>query len=302
MSDQHARTVHGPADDAGAEAQRGVVKVGTVMVLAMAGVSGLLTLSTAGKGAAVDVGVGVTAFLLFVAAASIGCALGFLFGLPRARLTDQLSVAPAGAGGGDAASASSHYLANSNLIKVSDWLTTIVIGLGLVNLGSAVPALRTLAAALQAPLGGAAYAGAVGISILLGGCIGGFLLVYLYTCIRVRQLLEDSDRQTEHVPYLAGLTVGAAEQVMSGSALRLAVDPDADLESVISTQQPPAGERVPVGSAVAVELRPVAGVNGKVTATTVQAMVSATIPQVVTQSRSEIDSASDALTPTGQLP
>ncbi len=302
MSIQNARA----ADDAGAQAQRGVVKVGLVMVLAMAGVSVLLTVSTAGQGARADVGVGVTAFLLFVAAASVGSALGFLFGLPRARLTDQLSIAPGGAGSGAgagaaASSASNHYLANSNLIKVSDWLTTIVIGLGLVNLGSAVPALRTLAAALQAPLGGAAYAGAVGISILLGGCIGGFVLFYIYTCIRVRQLLEDSDRQSERVPDLAGLTLGAAEQVMSGSGLRLAVDADADQEAVVVDQQPPAGERVPVGSAVAVQLRPRRHLNGSasVHATTVQATVSTTVEQTQASFDTDTDTDTDTHTDTG---
>src|SRR4051812_7768648 len=149
MSMHHARPQQGPADSAGAEAQRGVVIIATSMTVAMAVVSALLTVSTGRNGGAADVGVGVAAFLLFVAAAAVGAALGFLFGLPRARFTDQLASHDASASENKAPGG--HYLANSNLIKVSDWLTTIVIGLGLVNLGGALPALRPLARALQPP-------------------------------------------------------------------------------------------------------------------------------------------------------
>ena len=252
MSTHDVRQVQGPAMSAGAQAQFGVVMIGAGMTVAMVTVSALLTVSTSRNSGTVDVGVGVTAFLLFTAAAAVGSAFGFLFGLPRARLTDQLATT--GSAHPDSRTPSSHYLANSNLIKVSDWLTTIVIGLGLVNLGNAVPALRTLASALQAPLGGAPYAGAIGVSTLIGGCIGGFILVYVYTSTRVRQLLEDSDRQTEVVPHLAGLRLSEAERAMSASGLRLAVEDDADKDQVVALQKPAAGERLPLGSAVAVLL------------------------------------------------
>jgi hypothetical protein len=267
MSIQQASAGQGPAVSAGAQAQRGVVVIAGGMTAAMAAVSALLTISTARTGGGADVGVGVAAFLLFVAASAVGSALGFLFGLPRARLTDQLAATDSTHR--ENTSPSSHYLANSNLIKVSDWLTTIVIGLGLVNIGSAVPALRALATALQAPLGGAPYAGAIGISMLMGGCIGGFVLVYVYTSIRVRQLLEDSDRQTEAVPHLAGLRLWEAERAMSASGLRLAVTADADKDQVVAAQQPPAGERLPLGSAVAVQVGAVRSAGTKASLSTV---------------------------------
>ena len=143
MSTHDVRQVQGPAMSAGAQAQFGVVLIGAGMTVAMVTVSALLTVSTSRNSGTVDVGVGVTAFLLFTAAAAVGSAFGFLFGLPRARLTDQLATT--GSAHPDTRTPSSHYLANSNLIKVSDWLTTIVIGLGLVNVGNAVPALRSLA-------------------------------------------------------------------------------------------------------------------------------------------------------------
>src|SRR3954447_25174138 len=87
----HVRPAQAPAVIAGGQAQSGVVAVGAIMTAVMFAVSALLTVSTSRNGRTVDVGVGVAAFLLFTAATAVGSAFGFLFGLSRARLTDQLA-------------------------------------------------------------------------------------------------------------------------------------------------------------------------------------------------------------------
>src|SRR5689334_22545629 len=107
---------------AGDKIQRGVMIMALTMLLAMVVVAVLL------GSAASSWGAGVTVFLLFVAAAAIGASLGFLFGLPRARVADLSS--PDGVTAAPPTGVATFYLTNSNLIKVSDWLTTIVIGLG----------------------------------------------------------------------------------------------------------------------------------------------------------------------------
>ena len=88
-------------------------------------------------------GVGLTAFALFGAAAAIGAGLGFLFGLPRSRYADLDASGPSNTTNAKSSETprSAHYLTNSNLIKVSDWLTTIIIGVGLVNLAKIGPAV-----------------------------------------------------------------------------------------------------------------------------------------------------------------
>lgn len=148
-------------------------------------------------------GVSVTALLLFTGAMFVGAGLGFLFGLPRSRLGDLTTVANADTDKAKAATSgtaavsltpSRYYLTNSNLNKVSDWLTTVVVGLGLVNIRSTVPALRDLSAALQEPLGGQPYGGAAGLSLLFTGAFAGFLIMYLWTIIRVRALMEDCEQ------------------------------------------------------------------------------------------------------------
>lgn len=149
-------------------------------------------------------GVSMTALMLFTGALCAGAGLGFLFGLPRSRLGDLTTVAnaeadktkPAASGVTAAVSMppSRYYLTNSNLNKVSDWLTTVVVGLGLVNIRSTVPALRELSAALQEPLGGQPYGGAAGLSLLFTGLFAGFLIMYLWTIIRVRALMEECEQ------------------------------------------------------------------------------------------------------------
>jgi hypothetical protein len=231
---------------AGDKIQRGVMIMAITMLLAMVVVAVLLASSSNSAGA------GVTVFLLFVAAAAIGAALGFLFGLPRARVAD-LST-PAGAPTTPPPTrVATYYLTNSNLIKVSDWLTTIVIGLGLVNLGKVVPGLRSLAGALHEPLGATAYSGAVGISVLIVGVLAGFVLTYLWTSIRVRELLEEAERQSQQtVPELRNQTLGEARRTASRSNVTLLVPADAPDSSLVTRQAVPPGTTVPAGTTVAV--------------------------------------------------
>ena len=224
---------------AGDKIQRGVLAITVFMLLAMVVVAIILTLT------AHDGGAGITVFLLFVAAAAVGAVLGFLFGLPRARVSDLTSA--------DSSPTSTFYLTNSNLIKVSDWLTTIVIGLGLVNLGKVVPALRSLGHALHDPLGGVAYSGAVGISVLIVGILAGFVLDYLWTSIRVRELLEEAERQNQQtVPELRNQTLGEAKEAASRNNVTLLVPDDAPDTSLVTRQAVAPGTTVPTGTTVAV--------------------------------------------------
>lgn len=170
----------------------------------MLAVSALLGLATAHADGVYrwpnGVGVGIAVLLLAAASWMVGSILGFLFGMPRSRLTDQVTLLEGKlAAGVPGRTPAARFLANANLIKVSDWLTTIVIGLGLVNLGKVVPAFRDLGGALREPLGGAPYAGAVGLSVLVAGSLAGFMLCYLWTSMRVRELLEESEHRSGDV-------------------------------------------------------------------------------------------------------
>src|SRR6267154_1146153 len=68
------------------------------------------------------------------AAFAMGLLVGFLFGVPRAIQNDNAST-----------STGTTFKANTNLEQISDWLTKIIVGVGLVQLATIPGKLRSLA-------------------------------------------------------------------------------------------------------------------------------------------------------------
>ena len=107
--------------------------------------------------------------------------MGFLFGLPKTR---------------EQAAGSGAVLAtNTNLDKVSDWLTTILVGLGLVELGKVSHGIGRLGAAMAPGLGSGPGAKSFGTALLVYSAVDGFLVGYIWTRIdlsrRFRMAAED---------------------------------------------------------------------------------------------------------------
>lgn len=69
--------------------------------------------------------------LILMASASAGAGLGFLFSVPRV-----LSVGPAGLSGARAVVPSRLLGSNTNLERLSEWLTTMIVGVGLSQMTS----------------------------------------------------------------------------------------------------------------------------------------------------------------------
>ncbi len=125
----------------------------------------------------VGVIVGSAAFL-------IGGLVGFLFGIPR---TIQSSTLSRGA---------TQYQGNTNLEQVSDWLTKIIVGVSLVEIGRLIPALAKLGQILKAPLGGQPSSAAFGVGVVIACAVTGFFFIYLWTReMFVRELGFDSTSQ-----------------------------------------------------------------------------------------------------------
>lgn len=106
--------------------------------------------------------------LVGTAAWLTGGVLGFLFGVPRLRAgVDQSPNAP-----------HSQFTPNTNLEQISDWLTKIIVGATLVQLGPLAKAVSGIAVAVGLQLhtrGGAAATGAVMITYASGGFMWGYL-------------------------------------------------------------------------------------------------------------------------------
>ena len=238
----------------GDKTEQGVTTVSYLLIFVVFSCSIALAWSVPTRSDVSGLAAGLTAFALSGAAAAVGAGLGFLFGLPRLRDTpvggesaiaiDPSTNAPKGA----------HYLTNSNLIKVSDWLTTIIIGLGLVNLAKVGPALGDLSNTLKKCLGGACYAGIVGVSVMTITLVTSIILCYLWTSLRVRELLEESENFLEGgTPSLIDKTIAQARATLGATPLKLAVGMEGVSEGVTIIGQTPApGAPASVGGTVTV--------------------------------------------------
>jgi uncharacterized membrane protein (DUF106 family) len=86
-------------------------------------------------------------------------------------------------------------LENTNLEDISDWLTKIIIGVGLIEL-TQIPQLLNQYSVMIAPaLGGIPSSGAFGIVLLVFYSIIGFLIIYLATRRYMDDELERKRRQ-----------------------------------------------------------------------------------------------------------
>ena len=112
------------------------------------------------------------------AAFVIGGLVGFFFGIPR---TVRSSTPSTGA---------TQYQGNTKKEQVSDWLTKIIVGVGLVQIGRIIPAMAKLAEILKAPLGGQPSSAAFGLGAVVASAFTGFFFFYLWTRVEFIRELE----------------------------------------------------------------------------------------------------------------
>lgn len=144
--------------------------------------------------------------LLFAAASlATGGLFGFLFGVPRT-LTSEGTAPPA--------PAVPIIQANTNLEQISDWLTKILIGATLVQLGNVPGGAARLFNAMAPALGdepsSPGFAGGIVIYFAVVGFIGGWLITRLFLgramlsadALRVEAAKADSAGETDRADKL----------------------------------------------------------------------------------------------------
>lgn len=137
--------------------------------------------------------------LLAAACLSLGCLMGFLFGIPKI-----LQGVPT-------PGTTSQYMPNTSLEEISDWLTKIIVGLGLVELKS-IPSrvqqaseyIATKIASSPEQVGAAtSLASSILIYFPIVGFIGSYLITRMYLANEIRnadaKLNEPSDAMKEVV-------------------------------------------------------------------------------------------------------
>lgn len=126
-----------------------------------------------------------------------GTMLGFLFGIPRS-ISDPSSK--------DTFDSKRAYQENTNLEQVSDWLTKIVIALGLAQLTRIPSAFESLSSAVSRGIGMPVVTPALTGIILLYFAVVGFLIAYLWTRLYLTHEFTRADRAAQETPaFLEGL-------------------------------------------------------------------------------------------------
>jgi hypothetical protein len=142
--------------------------------------------------------ISVAAMLISMASVGVGWFLGFLFGLPRStEKTDDPGL--------------HGYLSNTNLLDVSDWLTKIIVGISLVQIGKLPSALGRLGGSIApmlgySPQGNPSCAaavitsegaiGGIGVAMCLGALVIAFSWGYLFTRVILLRVLRQAETET----------------------------------------------------------------------------------------------------------
>lgn len=119
-----------------------------------------------------------------------GGLIGFLFGVPR-RLQDGATPPPP-ANPEDEAERSL-YAGNTNLEQISDWLTKIIVGVSLVELGSISTFIRDMGHSVALSMGMADTPAFPTAAIVLY-IVCGFMIGYLWARLYLPKALNDSER------------------------------------------------------------------------------------------------------------
>ncbi|MFE9427842.1 hypothetical protein ACFYNO_33340 [Kitasatospora sp. NPDC006697] len=156
-------------------------QAGVIGILTGLGFLGLLLYTTAAPHPVSALGAGV---MISCATTVVGALLGFLFGIPHVLSTNNAAGGPPAPG---------TYTANTNLEQVSDWLTKLLLGVGLTQLGSIWRGARELGRALSPALGGQADATPFAVAMVLYFLVLGFLGGWLVTRLMLAGALTRAD-------------------------------------------------------------------------------------------------------------
>jgi hypothetical protein len=127
------------------------------------------------------------AALISLASACLGTLLGFTFAIPRALQSNDVRQD----------SKYARYIANTNFEQISDWLTKILVGISLVQIGKLPAALGDLGRTLKPMLGNSDIGAGIGVAMCLSATVAAFLLSYLWTRITFTWVLEATGREIE---------------------------------------------------------------------------------------------------------
>jgi hypothetical protein len=137
--------------------------------------------------------------LVSVASLVVGGLIGFLFGIPKTGDGPKQTPEAVGTTTQPVSPGKNGLRRNTNIEEISDWLTKIIVGLGIFELKNAPSLIRKMANFLSPAFGGKAASGAVAIILATAFAASGFLLGYLLTVLFITQAIVRSDPSSSRV-------------------------------------------------------------------------------------------------------
>ena len=128
-----------------------------------------------------------------------GGLLGFLFGIPRTLQQEGKQAVQQNGKAGNVPKDQRQeitYAVNTNLEQISDWLTKILVGVGLTQISTFPVALREYGDYVGTGLGGYPNSRVFSIALLLFFLIDGFLISYLWTRLHFARALRQADDES----------------------------------------------------------------------------------------------------------
>lgn len=128
--------------------------------------------------------------------ALLGGLLGFLFGIPRTLQQDSLIQTPIygnDTNSSDTGVPKTDYRANTNLEQISDWLTKILVGVGLTQFSNIPIVLQQISSSIANGLGNTNASRTFALSTILFFLISGFLFSYLWTRLYLPGAFKKAD-------------------------------------------------------------------------------------------------------------
>jgi len=154
--------------------------------------------------------------LLSGAGLIVGVLFGFIFGIPRSLASPAAAVAQQAAMGGERDPSQLNVLANTNLEQISDWLTKVLVGVGLTQL-TQFPRRIVVAHNLLQNWLGISSGGVIGLAILAAFGCGGFVWAYFESRTSLMQVFSDDDpRGSADQPSLQQAPPGTSAPLSSG--------------------------------------------------------------------------------------
>lgn len=150
-------------------------------LLVLVAIVGVAFIATQGS-AAVAVAAGIASFM-------VGGTFGFIFGIPRyATSASEREIQSAQAG-------VVKYKANTNLEQISDWLTKILVGLGLTQFPAIASFFSSVSAALgEALLGSTGTTASVtAAALIVLTIIPGFIFFYLWSRVYLPRMFQEAE-------------------------------------------------------------------------------------------------------------